>query len=263
MKAVTGSLAMLGTLAYMSPEQCSDFKKTHGKRRQSDAAGQRSGNLLFHSPFYMDSRKVSNFLFVEFLNNLKDKLAVQGGVVRLGKTMVISIGDGSAPEDRIMYRHGMYHLKNQEDGDQPVLRVTFHGAHLYAATYQRDLLTPDQWRFAYNYFLEHPVDGQQADSQSSPETETHVMMHSTAPTPAAGPVVLDHMGLRIKEWVRIPHPPAVDKNGTVGAMAKPGVIDATDLTGNKQPLKRYPWEAFGDVGFRTMVPVIEKQQGSK
>jgi hypothetical protein len=71
--------------------------------------------------------------------------------------------------------------------------------------------------------------------------------------------VLDNMGRAFKEWVRIT---PVAKNGQTPPppddVYDSGVLDATISNEGAQPLKRFPWEGFADVGFRTKISIINK-----
>ncbi|MBM9606385.1 serine/threonine protein kinase [Desulfopila inferna] len=205
-------------------------------------------------PFYMDWQKVTNFLFVEFLNAVKEKVFVENGVVRHGDTIVNYIGRDSTAEQQIIFEHDTFHLLNQENGDTPVLRVTYHGAMMYAGHYGKELLTEDEWRFAYLYHLENPADETPQEQPGEPAGH-QMMMHE--PSPPQEEVVerevLDKMGVEIKEWVRVPKDAAPDESQQEQLFS--GVIDAAMINRNQEASPRYPWEGFFDVGFRTKVPV--------
>ena len=204
--------------------------------------------------FYVDEKKISNFLFVEFLNNLGDGLAIDRGVVRFQGKILFYIDEGPSGESPIIYRHNTFHLKDQDRGGDPVVRVTYHGAHLFAATYGKSLLTAEEWRFAYFYHLSE----KSADHVPSQPSTMMSMMHSTpAPTPVqeSGPKALDNMGVNLKEWVQIDSE-GNDKEaeGKKEGYAS-GVMDAERAGDNKPPLRRLPWEGFENVGFRTKIPI--------
>ena len=212
--------------------------------------------------FYMDEQMVTNFLFVEFLNILSENVSVKEGIVRHGETIIIYIGDGSAEENAIVHKHERFHLKDQQDGSKPVVRVTYHGAHMFAANYGKELLSDKEWKYAYNYHFEN-IEGIAIEGQQPQDDASSNMMHNTTvpkreengqPEP-----VLDNMGKTIKEWVRIT---SVAKNGQTapptGDVYDSGVLDATIVYEGAQPLKRFPWEGFSDVGFRTKISVIQK-----
>jgi len=210
-------------------------------------------------PFYMDEQKITNFLFVEFLNSLGDTLSVKNGVIRQGDTIINYIGSGSSEEDAIVFKHDRFHLKDQRDGSKPVVRVTYHGAHLYAASHGKDLLSEEEWRYAYRFH----GDNTSSDSTEKSQKEAingPAMMHATTVVSSKKSTnsVLDDMGKGFKEWVRISEHSAAGKETTTKASYNAGVIDERRLTPNDLPSKRAPWEGFDDVSFRTKVAIIRK-----
>lgn len=207
--------------------------------------------------FYVDTRKISNFLYIEFLNDIKEKLSVESGVVRHGDTIIAYISTSASSKEQIVYQHETFHLKDQDFGSEPVSRVTYHGALMYASNYGKALLTEDEWRFAYRFHRQNQTVDQQL---SEPAAEsTHEMMHSTDSVQIAPPSssVLDEMGSTVLEWVRI-----AQRNGGLPQEDREigfsGVIDAGMVAGKTAAGLRYPWEGFYDVGFRTKVPITVK-----
>jgi serine/threonine protein kinase len=208
--------------------------------------------------FYMDEQKISNFLFVDFLNTLREKLTVKNGVVRDGETIIIYIGDGSAEEDVIISKHGRFHLKDQKKGVNPVVRVTYHGAHMFAATYGKELLTDKEWWFAYRY---HSDNTATLDEKAllPVATDASNMMHRNISPQSKGvgdKTVLDGMGKNLKEWVKITHDPINGQTTHAGdGVYESGILTTLMLDSNATPLKRFPWEGFDDVAFRTKIRV--------
>ena len=212
--------------------------------------------------FYMDDQKITNFLFVEFLNVLSEDVSVKEGIVRHGETIIIYIGSGFAEEDAIVFKHGKFHLKDQRDGSKPVVRVTYHGAHMFAANYGKDLLTDKEWDYAYHYHLENIEKVDSGEAEVNDNVSSNMMHSTTAPQIVESTYpdsVLGTMGRDLKEWVRITSgvkkgqdaPPPVEVYDS-------GVLDATIVSEGAQPLKRFPWEGFSDVGFRTKISVVRK-----
>ncbi len=215
--------------------------------------------------FYMDDRKITNFLFLEFLHTVEEKIFIKNGIVRHGGKIVIYIGDGSAPEDSIIFDHNTFHLKNQDDGSKPVLRVTYHGAQMYAKQYGKELLTDKEWQFGYLYHLENLTQNDIAKSQIEEQENTNMMMHNSAPAQNrrdSQRTVLDNMGRDQKEWVRMTQPANGNEfeNTASASTDTPisGVMDGSRANKGEQALLRFPWEGFDDVGFRTKITVIRK-----
>ena len=212
------------------------------------------------SLFYMDNRKITNFLFIEFLHKIEDRITVKNGIVRHEGKIVFYIGNGSAGEDKIIFDHDTFHLKNQDDGSKPVLRVTYHGAQMYAKQYGRELLTDKEWRSGYQYHLKDATQKEIAASTSRPQENFTMMMHYS---PAAGGEkervsVLDNMGETVKEWVRVTKSVNSQTVSPGDDMPVSGVMDASRVKNGAEALLRFPWEGFEDVGFRTKIPIIRK-----
>jgi len=208
--------------------------------------------------FYMDDRKITNFLFLEFLHSVEGMVVVKNGIVRHDGKIVIYIGDGSAPEDSIIFEHDTFHLKNQDLGNKPVLRVTYHGAEMYARQYGKELLTDKEWLFGYRYHLVNSLLAEAVKPESWDQGESNMMMFNSDPTVKT---VLDGMGQPLKEWVRMTGSVEVEGGKKVdSATDRPvsGVMDAIRANEGGRPIMRFPWEGFEDVGFRTKIPVIRQ-----
>jgi serine/threonine protein kinase len=210
--------------------------------------------------FYIDEQKISNFLFVEFLNTFGKKLSVKNGIVRHGETILIYIGSGLNGEGAIVYKHDRFHLKDQNDGIKPVVRVTYHGAHIFAAYHGKDLLTTEEWQYGYRYILSDLVLKDKPLLQSKKQTLSSSLHSSgSSSNQVDGPIIPDGIGNKLKEWVRISVP--TDPGHTEhleSEVYESGVLDANRLAENQLPLQRFPWEGFDDVGFRTKITVIKK-----
>ena len=203
--------------------------------------------------FYMDTQKITNFLFFEFLHNAKGKLTVKNGIVRHDGKLVMYLGDGSTTEDSIIFVQNRFHLKNQAEAGQPVLRVTYHGAQMYAEHFGRELLTDQEWLFAYQYHF------QKLKNKNPSEADTARPNTTTESKGKGANNALDKMGQKIKEWVRIIKP-VVEHSETVAESntLDSGVISAPGISKDEQVLQRFPWEGFADVGFRTKIPIVKK-----
>jgi serine/threonine-protein kinase len=215
-------------------------------------------------PFYVDESLVSNFLFVDFLNARVEQLSVKNGVIRNGDTIIAYIGNDSSGNEAIMYEHGRFHLRDQTLGSNPVTRVTFHGAHLYAASYGKELLSADEWKYAYLFHSEKtsPTTPRQTVEETDDMPvmmDRPAMMHATSSpsSPQQGQIALDRMGLDLKEWVRTSTDSA-DGKTSPAISYEAGVFDTDRLISGNPTLKRAPWEGFDDVGFRTKIPIIMK-----
>ncbi|MFW2368859.1 MAG: serine/threonine-protein kinase [Desulforhopalus sp.] len=211
------------------------------------------------TPFYLDKQQVTNFMFVEFLNSIRDELSVKDGIVRKGNTIVSYIGTGPEHTEAIIYEHDKFHLKEQEGGSKPVVRVTFHGAHLYASHYDKELLSSREWEFAYQFHHVENVLGSSNLGQSEEQNSTG-MMH-TIPVDRSTEInndTLGGMGKGLKEWVNISGETGQDGTSQRDHSFVAGVIDESTIARGRLPAKRAPWEGFDDVGFRTKMDIITK-----
>lgn len=210
--------------------------------------------------FYIDEEKITNFLFVEFLNNLGNAVTVESGVVRFDERILYYSGGGAPGEDSIVYQHNTFHLSDQKYGNKPVVRVTYHGAHLFAVTHGKDLLAADEWQYAFRFHQKNKPT-EKRDIQAPAQQSSMSMMHSApAPPPevVTEPEVLDDMGKAVKEWVRVREEKSDAGTEKPENVYESGVFDAERVMKNQEPLRRLPWEGFDDVGFRTKTPIRRK-----
>lgn len=209
--------------------------------------------------FYLDEQKVTNFMFVEFLNSIRDDLSVKDGIVRKDDTIISYISTGPESTEAIIYEHDKFHLKEQASGVKPVVRVTFHGAHLYAAHYGKELLSGHEWEFAYRFHL-GDLDPASRKLEKVEEQTTTGMMHTTSigRLDELGKGALKDMGNEVQEWINISAEVVQDGASSLQHSFVAGVIDESTLAGGGLPTRRAPWEGFDDVGFRTKVGIIAK-----
>ena len=210
--------------------------------------------------FYMDNRKITNFLFVEFLHKIEDRISVKNGIVRHDGKIVFYLGSGSSGEDKIIFDHDTFHLRDQDDGSKPVFRVTYHGAQMYAKQFGKELLTEKEWRFGYRYHLKNRTQKNIATSTTRPLKNFTMMMHynTSADKDEERISVLDNMGKTVKEWVRVIKTADLQSAPSDAYTPVSGVMDASRVKDEEKALLRFPWEGFEDVGFRTKIPIIRK-----
>jgi serine/threonine protein kinase len=209
---------------------------------------------LITSLLYIDENKVSNFLFVDFLNAIKNDLIVENAVVKHDDTILYYLGSGTQKEDQIIYQHDRFHLKDQAQGSNPVTRISYHGAMEYAKYYGRTLLTESEWRYSYSYHLNKYLEKGPEAIEIQPEPAFKMMHGTTDRHPETQIVqILDSMGLKIKEWVRIEK---IDDSEQIKDFHLfSGVMEATTVKTDSQPALRQQWEGFSDVGFRTKIHI--------
>ncbi len=141
----------------------------------------------------------------------------------------------------------------------PALRVTAYGASAYARYYNKRLPTYTEWLHALGdadlQFEETSVEGRDSSKEANAQS-MHGQMHSQAKSDVAGSkspgaklssVINDQpnkYGIRglnknIKEWgLRVSEATSRDNIREAEFVVLPSTI------------QRYPWEGFGEVGFR-------------
>jgi len=212
--------------------------------------------------FYLDQDMVTNHHFADFLNEVKDSLVVENGVVKHNSEIWFYIGKGLESHEQIIYKHGRFHLRNAEFAAHPVVRVAWYGASAYARHYGKRLVTEYEWDYVISkkdfsskilsadktYTLKSNI----AETSGVNEIHTHMMSLGEDLKGETGTGKIG-MGEDIKEWIQ-----HSDKNqeNRDEAMGKENLFYDSLVAGKspvaKSELKqfRYPWEAFPDVGFR-------------
>ena len=187
--------------------------------------------------FYGDPSLVTFHHYVEFLNEVSESLKVNDGVVKHNDDIWIYLGDGGAESDQIIYQHSRFHLRQAEWAPKPVTRVTWIGAQAYARHYGKRLPTHNEWQTIKQQFSIVP------DSIQGPTKDTmHSHMQGVALTPNDSSTQNERM--IIKEWISKEKPDSSTDSR---------VVEWVDGGTDQNITKRYPWEGFYDVGFRTVL----------
>jgi serine/threonine-protein kinase len=193
--------------------------------------------------FFADRELITYHHYVEFLNEVVGQIEVADGVVKKGDEIWIYIGEGQAASEPILYIDGRFQLRSAERAPDPVVRVTWKGAQAYAAYYDLKLPTYAQWTILHRDRELSPPAETPPPTTAGDEGHTHMM--GASGTMAAGGSSPPHdAGLAAavhKEWVALPN------ENTRG-----GVADWQVDRSAGGPVRRYPWEGFDDVGFRTV-----------
>ena len=193
---------------------------------------------------YADPSLVTAHHFADFLNEMSDDLEVIDGVVRYQQDIWIYLGDGGASADQILYQHSRFHLRQAEWASKPVLRVTYLGAQAYARHYGKRLPTYGEWQSLNQQFSIVPR--QDNLSAGTPDGTMHSrMLMGTAAETEEQPKRGDALVV-FKEWLT---------ENSDSSSAGRVVAWSTD---NNRLTKRYPWEGFYNVGFRTVMDVSKK-----
>jgi len=195
--------------------------------------------------FYADPKLITYHHYVEFLNEVADRVEVAEGIVKSGDAIWIYIGEGDGGTNPILYIDGRFQLRSAERAPDPVVRVTWKGAQAYAAYYELQLPTYDQWQILRREPGFAPQNGTPTENSIPQTVHERMMGASGAMGGNAGSGTSSAVGVLSpvhKEWVT-----------TSGETTRDGVADWQPAMPPPSPVHRYAWEAFDDVGFRTVL----------
>ncbi len=212
-------------------------------------------------PFYMDEAPVTNHQFVHFLNQNLSGLSVKKGVVRQKEEIWLLIGEISEGYTPIVFRNGKFDVSQASYASFPVLRVSGHGAAAYARFYGRRLPTLEEWDYALGRNAK-PEQTQQPDKGAADSTDMQ-KMHTLMVQGEAGKKELTSQN-RVDRLSPVSNYPANEYGlRNMGIGFKEWSLHATTSGSEKlqpdfdyilmpQGVPRKPWEAFEQVGFRTV-----------
>jgi serine/threonine-protein kinase len=221
-------------------------------------------------PFYMDKDEVTNHQYVEFLNKNISNIQIQGRTVNKNGEIWLFLGEIREGYEPIVFRAGFFRVKDPSLASHPVVRATAYGAEAYARFYGRQLPSVNEWIHAagvghlFSDISKNQVtDTRSARSDTSTSSSSHSSMHNSSVTPSdtsssplpvgqAEPNGYGLTGLRgnVREWVV--NPAARKAEDSYYIM---GEFDEQGIEPSSRPIARYPWEAFRDVGFRTIMRI--------
>lgn len=124
-------------------------------------AGSEAGKPFELAPFYMDETEVSNYKYVEFLNQMLARIQVFQGTVHGEGRPWLRLGPVYGGYEPIVYVNGRFALKDASAAFFPVVKVTGYGASAYADFYAARLPTELEWL--------HAMERGQGESRSGQE----------------------------------------------------------------------------------------------
>ncbi|MGO9571304.1 MAG: serine/threonine protein kinase [Desulfomonilaceae bacterium] len=95
--------------------------------------------------FYMDETEVTNYRYVEFLNQVLSRLEVKDGILRGDGRPWLVLGPVYGGYEPIVFRNGRFLLQDAAGASRPVVKVTGYGAAAYAVFYGKRLPTEVDW----------------------------------------------------------------------------------------------------------------------
>lgn len=231
-----------------------------------------AGQAVQIPTFYMDEKMVTNHHFADFLNEIKNRLVVENGIVKHDDEIWFYLGEGTESDEQIYFKNDRFHLRDPQHASYPVTRVTWYGASAYARHFGKRLLTESEWTYVASKHLipGKAPSGKKADipqidtDRTSPDSQmhTHMMdMHYTSNTDEIRSRTPEHPlprepGENLKEWIMRNDmgQESIYENRSKENIFYPSlVVAASQYPGQQFKNFRYPWEAFPDVGFRCAI----------
>jgi len=279
---ITAILAVIGMTGYhlhgwwvdenpsvvLNTDQASNIESTLPNGPPADEILAADGRTMILIPansdqpaFYSDRSPVTFHHYVEFLNQVADKVTVTEGVVKKGDAIWLYLGSGSEAYEQIIYERGRFLLRDAAWAGRPVVRLTWLGAQAYAEYFGKALPSFSQWRTVLSQPASVGIAPSIGVDNPSLPSDPHMQMMGggTYSSPPGAPLTTA-LSKPIREWTRfIPTGAAAVDHGS-SAVVQSHVADAKDaamLSGQKSPELRYPWEGFADVGFRTVITLAE------
>lgn len=211
---------------------------------------------------YMDKTKVTNHLYVQFLNEV-DRIEVKNKSVLRDGQLLLLLGEVREGYEPITFKDGEFRTKSN-DVAKPVVRVTPTGALAYAHFYGKSLPLMEHWWLAVQSSQDQtPVkntssqpqmgmwdDSCMTEGQNSKSTSlTNPQSTDIQPVTQTTSSKTGILGLEqnVNEWTMGFTPdgaPQFHIHGGVG-----------ELDHRESYLERQPWEAFSRVGFRTVLNI--------
>jgi len=252
---------VLAVLWYMKGQPLEEKKETHLPQQLSEERGQapvsamplkdlpriimsEDGLMMVRidapKPFYAGAREITFQNYADFLNEVKEEVTVEKGVVKWNNEIWLLMGEGKEHYEQIIYEHNRFHIRDTRYAFHPVVRVTWYGAAAYASHFRKRLAAAEELREALLY-LEHNI--------ASLKKQDNELQIRTG---------------EIREWVL--NKREQDKTGPglrpsqekfpyqSGIFAKQPSLEKAHVE------ERFPWEGFKDVGFRCIYdPPLEKK----
>jgi eukaryotic-like serine/threonine-protein kinase len=246
-----------------------------GGELKVESKGARNSEKTIRLPaFYLDEEMVTYHHFTDFLNEMKSRLVVENGVIKHNNEIWFYLGEGVESEERIIFKHDRFHLRDAGFAPYPVTRVTWYGASAYAHHYGKRLLTEFEWEYLVS---KHMIPNKQSLKEKMDTSEkyydkkpadnnmhTHMMdMDATfdAGKSPSETLLPKESGENIKEWVirTDTGQESIYEDESKGNILYPSLVVVISQYPDKQFKSfRYPWEAFSDVGFRCAASPVSK-----
>lgn len=218
--------------------------------------------------FYMDKTQITNHLYIQFLNEVDEIEVKEQSVLRNGQLLLL-LGEVTKGYEPITFEDGIFRVK-PEAVTKPVVRVTPVGALTYAQFYGKSIPLTEQWWLA----VQTGYDQTSLEDTASSSLPQRKILDENRMTrgQSSGSDLLSNLqdsgiqpvtqttvnsagiqGLEenVNEWTVTLAPDRTPRFNIHGG--------AGEMDHNKSSLERQSWEAFSDVGFRTVLNLDEEK----
>lgn len=247
-----------------------------GKFALPTGAGSGNTQTVSAESFYMDETPVTNQLYVEFLNKNLPRIKVESGMVKGDGEPWLLLGEVMKGYEPIVFTDGKFRVHRPQHAACPVLRVTGYGASAYAHFFGRHLPTETEWLYVLSKGgnvmarkateVSQPMhgmmgsgDGMGGQPETPPSSMSQNALFHPSPVMLLTPNAFGILGINEKqaEWgERILKTTTSEMDREKEYVVLGSLFDYAEGGAQLQAgVRRYPWEAFKEVGFRTVMTV--------
>lgn len=223
--------------------------------------GPQAGRAVKVNAFYLEETEVTNHQYVEFLNQVLQKVQVEDGVVKGDGHVWLLLGEATEEYEPIVFKDGRFFIKRPAFHSLAVVRVTAYGADAYARFCGRRLPSVLEWLRAMGGAQEKspgssPVSPDVVDMDkmhremftSSPDQRSFSSIPTAVIESKANIYGIRGLAENVNEWGKSV------QGSTPQNAEEPQYVILPFMT------PQHPWEAFGRVGFRTAMSSSSQQK---
>ncbi len=220
------------------------------------------GRQVHVDAFFLDETEVTNHQYVEFLNQVRFRVRVEGDVVKGDEDVWLHLGEVAKGYEPIVFRDGKFSVKTPAFLSYPIVRVTAYGASAYAHFYGKRLPALEEWLLASKEKAESPKMSSETQKQSSGMMNME-MMHEQSHSAPSGQRPPSKPFVSVADI----NPNSYGVRGLTGNVNEWGLTLRKDSAQKKEEwqyvilpsgILRHPWEAFEEVGFRTAMNILRR-----